>query len=683
VVVEHSKKEILERVLLLMKYDNSQTLSENYSKININEQYSATNEKLWQMVNSGDESSIKSYACELSRMTFTQLSSLFKQMTPKYGVITPDLIGYGFGTPTIASTILENEIYLRRLKNKDSFEKIMIPLKSIINVPSLGQQASSTSNTIGKEPELPESTLLSNKMIQGKGVTSSVSYYAAKSATLICGQGVVPASPATKKKTQQELKKEERNYFKTEIFDFSSLPKYDLKKIDPNNPKCGPWYEEGEWTEPKTNITIDLKCESPSSILTKLIDKYKEKGKEEEEKRKEEEEKSLVTNKDNIINNKILQRVFSKDKLQTFLQDEDCKLQYLKFFQGIVDGSVKNKNGRVVGKAYKNSKGQLYYAKWNEPTPPCTDEWWDKHGWKIQVGAAVVAGILLPGYGWGLVTQILIDASLNVYSLKKALESQDEDRIKLESLYLFLPLVMATRPVRVALEELKFTKSTIDSLSSKISSITPNMTPAQREFILQNLTNEEKRALTMMGTNPKVREVIKNSTKETLDKLKTGAKSAKVSGLRKVSEPLVNLLVYGVPMVGYIAYQIANLDKIAKEKIGRPLNKEEKEFWKIALSMLTEEDASKFTKYIESFSPEEFRKNCTVENGEVSEVIKLKDGYDMEESPKLKDEIIDIYENWLNSLPDRPSDVELLSSPNPDIPLHEPEEEKSDSLKNN
>ena len=663
-----------------MKYDNSQTLSENYSKININEQYSATNEKLWQMVNNGEENTIKSYSCELSKMTFAQLVNLFKQMTPKSGVITPDLIRYGLGTPTIASTILENEIYLRRLKNKDSFEKIMIPLKSIINVPSLGQQASSTSNTIGKEPELPESTLLSNKMIQGKGITSSVSYYASKSATLICGQGVVPASSGEKKKTQQELKKEERNYFKTEIFDLSLLPTYDLRKIDPNNPKCGPWYEEGEWTEPKTNITIDLKCESPSSILTKLIDKYKER---EQEEGKEKEEKSLTDNKENIINNKILQRVFTKDKLQTFLQDEDCKLQYLKFFQGVIDGSIKNKNGRVVGKAYKNSKGQLYYAKWDEPTPPCTDEWWDKHGWKIQVGAAVVAGILLPGYGWGLAAQVLIDAGLNVYSLQKALKTQDEDRIKLESLYLFLPLVMATRPVRVALEELKFTKATIDSLSSKISSITPNMTPAQREFILENLTNEEKRALTMMSTNPKVREVIKNSTKETLDKLKTGAKSAKVSGLRKVSEPLVNLLVYGVPMVGYIAYQIANLDKISQEKLGRPLNKEEKEIWKIALSMISEEDAVKLVSYIDTLPKERLEQgmNEGTEYGRQLKKDAESQGLTDEFNKGFNEKINNVLDNWFNSL-GVPDDIQLLDSPNDSIPIPEGDGEQEFLPKN-
>ena len=118
--MQQNKKEILERVLLLMKYDNKQTLSENYSNIVINEQYSATNESLWKLVNSGDENSIKAYSCQLKDMTFTQLASLFKQMSPKSGVITPDLIGYGLGTPTIASTILENEIYLRRLKNKNS-----------------------------------------------------------------------------------------------------------------------------------------------------------------------------------------------------------------------------------------------------------------------------------------------------------------------------------------------------------------------------------------------------------------------------------------------------------------------------------------------------------------------------------------------------------------------------------
>jgi len=172
----------------------------------------------------------------------------------------------------------------------------------------------------------------------------------------------------------------------------------------------------------------------------------------ENEKQEEEYIKELESSQSDITKNPILLRVFPKNVIDESLQDENCKKQYLKFFQGIIDGSVLNSNNRIVGQPYYNSEKKLFYAKWDEPKPPCNDEWWEKHGWKLQIGAAVVAGILLPGYGWGLALQVFIDAGLNVYSLQKAKQAQDKDRINLETLYLLLPLIMASRPVRVALE---------------------------------------------------------------------------------------------------------------------------------------------------------------------------------------------------------------------------------------
>ena len=678
-----------------MKYDNRQTLSENVEKITLSEQYSATNEKLWSSVNSGDENSIRAYSCQLSEMTFTELANLFKLMSPKSGVITPDLFGFQtYNKPTIASTILENEIYLRRLKNIDSFEKIIIPLKKIINVSTLGSEAADISNNIGSDPQLPESTLLSNKIIQGKGFISAPSYYAAKSATLICSQGVVPAG----EKKQKSIK--------TTGNELSDCPLPNLKEGNKFRLFVNSIYPElAKKKKSKGGVELDLFNKNESSYCNSFIknafnfkledgktlgDEYKNYIKNEEfnqrleigvetqqdatsvrnlgsgnvtdtEEKKEQEKEEIgkiLEKKSEIINNPIVKKVFPN--VNELMKDEDCKIQYLKFFQGIIDGTVKNKNNRIVGKRYYNKDGQMFIAKWNESTPPCTNEFWDKHGWKIQVGAAVVAGILLPGYGWGLALQVLIDAGLNVYSLEQAKKSQDEDRIKMETAYLFLPILMASRPVRIALENLKFTKETIESLSSKLSGF-DNLTTAQKEFILENLTAEEKRALTEMSTNTNFREIIKNQTKETLDKLKSSAKSASTTALRKISEPLVNLFVYGAPMVGYVAYQIANIEKIAKEKIGRPLNKEEREIFGITLSLLSKQDASEFVGFLDNLTPEEFEQKVG-EGGEVMRMIREKGKID---GNKIN-EYVQMFEDFKNSFKDA-EDIELLPEPNSEV----------------
>jgi hypothetical protein len=697
------KNEVLNRVLLLMKYDNRQTLSENVEKINLSEQYSATNEKLWSSVNSGDVNAIKSYSCGLSKMTFTELTNLFKSMAPKSGVITPDLFGFQtYNNPTIASTILENEIYLRRLKNIDSFEKIMIPLKKIINVSSLGQEAADTSNNIGSDPQLPESTLLSNKIIAGKGITSTVSYYAAKSATLICSEGVVPAGEKKQKSvktTGNELSDcplpnlKEGNKFR--LYVNSIYPELAKKKKSKGgveldlfnrneNSYCNSFIKNAYYFKLEDGTTLGQKYERYikndefNQNLEIEVESYADAtavrnlgsgnvtGTEEEKERKKQQEKEeigkILEKKSEIINNPIVKKVFPN--VNELMKDEDCKIQYLKFFQGIIDGTVKNKNNRIVGKRYYNKDGQMFIAKWNESTPPCTDEFWDKHGWKIQVGAAVVAGILLPGYGWGLALQVLIDAGLNAYSLQKAIKSQDEDRIKLESLYLLLPILMATRPVRVALENLKFTKETIESLSSKLSGF-DNLTTAQKEFILTNLTAEEKRALTAMSTNSNVRNVIENTSKETIEKLKSSGKYANVSTLRKISEPLTNLFIYGAPMVGYVAYQIANIEKIAKEKIGRPLNKEEKELFGITLSLLSKENASKFVESLDNLTAEEFKEKVG-ENGEAMRMIREKETVDEKSIKSYSEGLEKVIQEWMNGIKGA-EEIKLLDEPNPEI----------------
>jgi len=307
-------------------------------------------------------------------------------------------------------------------------------------------------------------------------------------------------------------------------------------------------------------------------------------------KENEEYEKLIQDSKGDIVSNKIVKRVFPN--VDELIKDEDCKTQYLKFFKGIIDGSVRNKNGKVVGKAYYNSKNKLYYAKWDEPTPPCTNEWWDKYGMYIQIGAAIAAGIVFPAAGWGLIAQTAVDMGLGAYSLKQAVKKQDPAQVNIEIIFTFLPLLMATTPVRAAIERLKYSKKTIDSLTNKLKGF-DRLNRSQREVLLnQTLTSEEKRALMGITTNPELRQILKNETDEIVQKISKSAKNAKVSKVRWFADPIANILVYGGSFLStYIYNKVNEIDQIVKKRFGRPINEDEKKFFELLFAYLSEKDA--------------------------------------------------------------------------------------------
>lgn len=165
-----SKKEILERVLLLMKYDNKMTLSEN--KIIISEQSTAKSliEKIDKIYNSSNTptkelySLLDTYAQLLSTTSLYDLLKIHEDYFPNDS-LTPNLnvlpngnyftggkqsqYGLDMTNPnkkgTLASSILEQEIYKRKIEqynkrvgeNKKSFKpskpfKLNLPLNKAI-----------------------------------------------------------------------------------------------------------------------------------------------------------------------------------------------------------------------------------------------------------------------------------------------------------------------------------------------------------------------------------------------------------------------------------------------------------------------------------------------------------------------------------------------------------------------
>jgi len=563
-------------------------------------------------------------------------------MTPKSGVITPDLIGYGlYNNPTNASVILENEIYFRRRINENDFAKILTPLKEILNTQYYGNDANQTSNTKGQKPIQPNSTLLSSGKVDPVkgGFVGNTIIFANRAATTICDEKRVLQKATEKQKPKKQTgmdfsnipnrktmfekfkfyyeKKNPNKFFATE----------DIRKNGPNKDKYGvpPKLEvekfiSQNWQYPSDDgvniydiaISVGYNKTQSKQILEKFGTQNEkgeiywrnltEKNKKEKEieKQKEEEKQFLSSKQEDLTKNKLVLRVFPN--AAKLVQDEDCKVQYLKFFQGIVDGSIRNKNNKVVGQPYYNKKGQLYYAKWNEPEPPCSDEWWDEYGMYVQIGGLIAISLLTAGLGAipstaGAIIRasstfinLAADTALNLYSLKQAVKSQDEERIKMEYAYLLLPFLFETKGVQTLLKNTKLGSQNIKSVEDKMKSLGSYPDPNEVKRVISSMSNEEKLVVNELK-KPEYQSAIERAGKEFSEKLKLTPKvSSSKTLLRYVSNPLINVLAYGSPAAIYLASEIK---KQLNQKVGVSLNVEEERLWQLALSYYNENDLQK------------------------------------------------------------------------------------------
>ena len=155
-----NQKEILERVLLMMNYDSSKTLNENTQLIT--EQYawpSVLQQGLKLSKNntfSGPE--WETYLNGLKATTLPDLMKIQKGFSDAgYGAISPDfgLQGFNQPNPTPASIVLENDIYVKSLKNYE-------------NRKSKGLNA-------GIKPTGPQSTLIPDIPLQRKNLFGKTS----------------------------------------------------------------------------------------------------------------------------------------------------------------------------------------------------------------------------------------------------------------------------------------------------------------------------------------------------------------------------------------------------------------------------------------------------------------------------------------------------------------------------
>jgi len=716
-----NQKEILERVLLMMNYDSSRTLNENTQLIT--EQYT------WPTIlqqglklsknNTFSGPEWQTYLNGLNATTLPDLMKIQKGFSDAgYGAISPDfgLQGFNKPNPTPASIVLENDIYVKSLKNYN-------------NKVAQSKKSGNSYFNVGIEPKGPQSTLIPEIPVQMKnlfgktsgqlldelqkqragvqqkkkeqnaidsgcpfknktegdafrewfnnsfpktaqqyqldrsgdfcnsyikrallykitagqyvGKTAKEAYNYTKSQKSInsFNVGTLPKEyqdlPAWARRDMEkqgwnpglsndkllksfENRAEEIKQYGNQNFDLSgldevlsknereklSIPKVDITaSSDATRTKYDSPKEGKGWIEPKTKIFVPkyVLDQGKLEVIEYLRDELYER------KRLEELEKTKQSG--------LIKKLFSQEAIDYALKNCDEE-SVLSFFKEILDGTKKNKYGNVVGKYYRNSKGQSYMAKWDSPKIPCESEFWRDYGLYIQLGGMVAISILSGGLGLGpsaaLFVELAADTALNLYSLKKSVEAQDDDSIKMDLAYVFLPLLMASGPVRAALKSAKFGDEVIESVESQLKSLPPNATKTQVDDLLKNMTPQEQRVIKELGSE-EYKDVVQKASKDVVDGIK---KTAKAPIGRKISNPLINILVYGAPAGSYIYKKLTDIDSILDKNNLAKLSQEEKELWGRALSFLSAQDQDELIGALNNLSADSLENILRTANSE-------------------------------------------------------------------
>jgi hypothetical protein len=687
--MRREKREILNKVLLLMNYDNKKTLSENFNLIS--EQNaptgmgdSALTQALW--LNKTTNFSTKDFKDvwyfflgKVASMNIQQLKDLSKKLAENgYGPITPGLYGFNRPGAGIANIVVENQLYAlstlqydKDKKSKTYFNPNTGKNESYAVKPSapqynlLNSSVDIKATNLGIKNKVPSQILKTIQQGPAKPKTTQTCYFnnkeegdrfrqyvnnvypdIAKSLNLsttgpFCNSYINNAytyklpqgsryktlgenykanlkfneidptkvsredlgfvgdkldtqrdvnaqtqKAANQEKTfkmaqkNKELEDEENNKAMEESKKYNAWVEEQLKKYDfstfpvPKDYNQGkPIYDVSIWTEPKTGRKFEIIGKTLKEIKEEIINEI--------------EYNKSQKKIQGYIDNPELIKIFGADKLSAALNNEDCMKDALfSFLDGVLEGKPQE-DGKILG-GYELVDGQSKLITWpvNKPLP-CKSEFWDKYGLMIQVGGAIAAAILIPGLGItgtaGVLLELAADASLNLYSLQKNIEAQDENAIKTDMAYLFLPFLMKTGPVLKFLDNARFGKQVIKSVQDKLSKIPKNATTGQVDNLLMSLLPEEQRVITKLGS-PEMKNVIEKSSKEIVDAIK---KRAKGPIGRKLSNPLINTILYVTPAVISVVKQISDA---SKKKTGRSIKDEDEKLWQVALSFLKPED---------------------------------------------------------------------------------------------
>ena len=650
-------KNILERVLLLMKYNNKNTLSENLEilqeqTVNIpginNPQAkslpnkigdSPLNQAIW--INSQTNTNTKNFrdilylfSSVVSSMSQESLEKLVNDLADKgYGAMTKNLKGFQKSNPGIANLVVENQLYLKKLsKYKKDTKGMKDPARLGYFEPQKPKYELINSNTLKNINNLGirimSAKQIADKMIEiGKPKPNKTepkpqtpeeikSYFDANYEKIKSGMDSGDDYMGLKKREGEMFKvakekQDEELSLKNQLFDFSKLP-YNTGEANlieqggscpcqyvSTNPDGVSYYnqrlnktlvskkpEVWNWKEPLTGIEINIQCKCEDEILSILVNEYTK--------------RQAYLESEELKKNELLKIIFGEDKfLKSF--NEYTIESLVKFYNDVLDGKY-TIDGRVVGKYNRDENGNTFLQKWPKNKPiKGMNKTWDKYGIYIQVGGIIATALLTGGLGVPAFTSMLInvgvDTVLNLTSLSYSLKSGDEDMIKMDLAFLFLPFFFSNSSVKLLLKNAKYSSEAINGLEATLKAIPKN---ASRQVILQtinNLPNNQKVLIQELGKK-EYESTLKNVSQEVINAL---TKDAKLPKLRRFSEPLINVIAYSSPVISTIIKKISNS---FKQKTGRSIRKEDEKLWEVALSIFNEEELNKITSAISNSDKE-------------------------------------------------------------------------------
>jgi hypothetical protein len=168
------------------------------------------------------------------------------------------------------------------------------------------------------------------------------------------------------------------------------------------------------------------------------------------------------------------------------------------------------------------------------------------------------------------------------------------------------------------------------------------------------MTPQEQRVIKELGTE-EYKEVVQKASEDVMNGIK---KTSKAPIGRKLSNPLINILVYGTPAVTFL---VKKINDIFNQKIGKNINEEEQKLWESALSYFDETEQNKILQTLSSLDAQTMNQIKTkFESGSlgveckkaINEVISGgKKGVDVEnEMKKLNENLRKLDEEFLKNL---------------------------------
>jgi hypothetical protein len=340
-----------------------------------------------------------------------------------------------------------------------------------------------------------------------------------------------------------------------------------------------PKYEENSWREPNTGEVFSIQGKTLDQIQKEIISKFefKQKSKAEEE----------------LLSNDKLVQIFGKKTIQDEMNNTDCDTESkLAFFQDVLDnpGKYTDSKGNKIG-TYVIENGVSRFVSWPTDKPiPCVDMFWQENGWWIQMGGMVLISYLAPTFGLPRLATMLIelaaDTTLNIYSLKKNTEAQDEDAMMLDVVFTILPFAMMSPIIKGLLKSAKFGDEVIRSVETKFKSLPNGASTPDVKNLVGNMTPEEQRLVKELGKQ----EHASKLSQVGQDVINDLTKGASAPMARKVAEPLITLFIYGLPVGGYAFKQYQKI-KATLEKEGISLTESEEKTWEMALSIVKDAEA--------------------------------------------------------------------------------------------